>query len=210
MLKRFNNIEISEKISSENSIVYVRILYLQPKFVEMSKFQFPIPQHIKQGMTLLPTPMHTKGGDIVPYPEHVLQRYADMREMKQRVVVRYEESLDADFYPDHTRYVMTVLYMSADADLEIIFAAARHLGMVGHYDIKRVYKEELDDRYEKNCLMAYYQCPTERVDVDYDTYLELPVVTGIEQRRKIWEGLFEAAGYRVEYGKVLNARYVKI
>lgn len=163
----------------------------------MSQFQIPIASDIRSAMTI---------------------RNEDMRLIKRRVLVRIEEELDDVTFKQGERcqYVLGVVCMSSDADLHLIMAAARHLGLLSRYDVERQYKEKLDEQYEKNFIEVRLECGYEDVCVGIDTFdgsavkATVPIMLSLDERRRIWLGLFEAAGYKVRWGGTLNVRKTHI
>lgn len=181
----------------------------------MSQFQIPIPGAIRQRMTIQPPLPYTADGVLLRASDGETVRYEDMRMMKQMVTVRIEEELesrDSLTLAGSPSYVLGIVCMSNEADLEVVLSAARHLGLLSRYEIVRTYKEALDDRYEKNYIEVRLECGEEMLAVAEDVLdgspvrETVPLMVSLGERRQIWLGLFEAAGYRVQWGGTLNVR----
>lgn len=144
-------------------------------------------------------------------------RYEDLRLMKQRTIVRIEEEKDIRNRNDMShRYTLGIVCLSNDADLEVILAAARHLGLLDSYEVVRRYKEALDERYEKNFIEISLSVGTVELAISSDIidgspHCEtVPLMLSLGERRRIWLDLFEAAGYKVQWGGTLNVRRTHI
>lgn len=193
-------------------------IFASQNSLDMSLFQIPIPKNVRQSMTIQPPLPHTEDGVLLYPSDSEIQRYEDYRQMKQRVTVRIEEEADErNWEPGkHCRYILGVVCMSSDADLLVILAAARHLGLISRYEIIRKYKEELDERYEKNFIEVSVESGYTDIQIGIDTYdnspvvNEVPVMISLEERKHVWLGLFEAAGYKVKWGGTLNVRKTHI
>lgn len=183
----------------------------------MSQFQIPIPNAVRERMSVSPPPAWSQDGEVLPVPEAEVRRYADLRLMKQRAVVRIEEDIDDTRWgvAGHN-YILGVVCMPNDADLKVILAAARHLGLLERYELIRDYKERLDERYEKNFVEIRVSVGCEVLRVTSDVVDGSPrnetfsIMLSLGERRQIWLGLFEAAGYRVQWGGTLNVRKTHI
>lgn len=184
----------------------------------MSQFSIPITPEARRSMTLLPPPPYTPDGDILCPSDDVVSRYGDIRQMKQRTMVRIEEELyEVAAHADgNVYYILTVVCMSSRADLDVILASARHLGLVSRADVIYDYKEELDPQYEKNCIEVRCEIGYETLQTAVDGFddsavmRDYPIRLSLGERRRIWMGLFEAAGYRAQWGGTLNVRKTHI
>lgn len=160
-------------------------------------------------MTLSPPPSYTKDGDLLYVTDaDILRRYADMAAMKSRRLVYVEERLDVSRDPEtSTCFRMLLRCMSSEADLELIFSAASALGLVGaHWRVEEGYEEALSERYEHSYVEVRYESGTYIQSLDDEEFRALPVYLSAFERKRIWMGLFEAAGYKVKWGNALNVR----
>lgn len=160
-------------------------------------------------MTLLPPPSYTKDGRLLPVTDpDTLRRYADMAAMKRRSWIYVEERLDVS--KDHdtdTCFRMLIRCMSSDADLELVFSAASELGLVGaHWRTDWGFEEALSEQYERNYVEVRYESGTFVQNLDDEEFRVLPIYLSASERRRIWMGLFEAAGYKVKWGDALNVK----
>lgn len=183
----------------------------------MSQFQIPVPSAVRQRMSIAPTPLYSADGTVIGMSAREASHYEDLRLMKQRTTIRIEEELDDWNRIDMShRYILGIVCLSNDADLEVILAAARHLGLLDRYEVLRRYKEALDDRYEKNFIEIRLSVGTVELAVSSDIVdgsprcETVPLMLSLGERRRIWLGLFEAAGYKVQWGGTLNVRRTHI
>lgn len=166
-----------------------------------------ISQDVRNLMSICPPPLTTPDGEVLPYPASFVQRYEDVRAMKQRSPIYIEEELDdSEDYHTTTKFRMLIRCLSSDADLRVIMAAAQHLELVSQYTIKRGENDQLDPAFEIDYYEVLYTLSRHSVMIDDN--VERQVYTDITQqeRKAIWICLFEAAGYKVSWGNALNIR----
>lgn len=163
--------------------------------------------NVREQMTVCPPPNTTPEGDVLPYPKSYVQRYADLRAMKQAHPIYIEEDLDdSEEYHTTTKFRMLIRCLSSDADLQVIMAAAKHLDLVSQYTIKRGENDQLDPSLEISYLEILYTIGNHTVcigdELEHIVYFSLSK----DERARMWVGLFEAAGYRVKWGNALNIK----
>lgn len=142
----------------------------------------------------------------MPYAEDVLRRCDDQARWKQSFTVYVEDVLEdaCRQYGVAPRFLMVIRGMSCTADLYIILCAARHLGLTSHYSVNVGYNERLSDEYERGYIEVSYTAGIRVVELDDETMVEEPIALSETERRNIWTGLFEAAGYRVSFGNATS------
>lgn len=180
-----------------------------PKFTNKTMYARgeAIPSSVRSAMTIMPPPMITDDGGFVEYDPQFVQKYEDLRHMKQRFIVYVEERIDEDAAErDNYRYEMIVRCMSCIEDMQVILAAAKHLMLIGTYQLRRGENDKLDIELENNYIEVNMTAPFENIQLDDDNAIFKPVLYDADFRRSVWIGLFESAGYRVSWGNALNIK----
>ena len=173
-----------------------------------------IPQSIKDGMTIMPPPVSTLDGDLLPYPAEYAQHYADLAAIKRQHPIYIEEHVEdenAKGFASHLCYQMTIRCMSSAEDLRVILDAAAHLGLISTYRIERGEVDTLDPELEMNYIVVHSSIGSVDMNITEGApVVNVPIYVQDRKRKEIWIGLFDAAGYRVEWGNALNIRKRKL
>jgi len=180
-----------------------------PKFTNKTMYARgeAIPSSVRSAMTIMPPLMHTEDGGFIQYAPQFVQKYEDMRQMKQRFTIYVEERINEEAANMETyRYEMMVRCMSCIADMQVILAAAKHLGLIGSFQLRRDENDKLDAEFESNYIEVETSAPFENIQLDEDNAVFKSILYDADFRKGVWIGLFEAAGYRVSWGNALNIK----
>lgn len=149
-----------------------------------------------------------------PLPEEQQQRYASYLAEKKRHPIYIEEDIDDYAYPDDrtlTHRLLRIRCMPSDYDLSVIIAAAKHMLLLDKAEVIRTCNEDISDVYERTLVEVHYTTATQVITERIDRYTgninrRIDVKVDANYRNACWRNLFEAAGYRVKWGNVLNIR----
>lgn len=174
----------------------------------MSNFANSISTFDRENMTISPPPAYDSNGNLLSYTDEMKAKYRDWSIVKSSIKVYIEESASNSMhgYGKLLRYTLMIRCVASDADLRVIANAAKHLGMLEHYRIERGYVENLDGSLEKNYAEIHCDCGIAIMDVDSEIAESVPIYIPAAKRKTIWMELFQAAGYNVTWGKVLNVK----
>ena len=175
----------------------------------MSQYIHHISKEVRESMTVCPPPVYTLDGRIMPYSDDMMSRYADMAEMKRRLLIHVCDEYDYGYAQQgQAQYQMHMIIrcMSCDADLEVILRAALHLGLIGRYSVERKRRDGLDASLEAGYIEVKYCAADVCIDVDQEYHVHTALHIDYRERQRIWQGLFEAMGYRVRFDGAMNIR----
>lgn len=162
---------------------------------------------VKSAMTIMPLPMRTDDGEVVPYAQEFVQRYADLADMKRKFRVYVEEYVQDDSRgDDYIQYAMIVRGLSNDADMQLILNAAKHMCIISSWSMRRCENDHLDSSLDPNYIEVCMRPYMETILIDDGYVVHKPLLLSAEFRNKIWIELFEAAGYIVCWGNAINVK----
>lgn len=174
----------------------------------MSSFNIKIDDRDRENCTVPPPPEQRKDGSLVQVYPLGAKRYADLAMMKDGMTVYVDEELDTYDHPGSLRhYRMMIRRMPYRADLNILMSAAMHMNLISKWKVEYAEHESLDPHLERGYWDVSYEIANEQMMADADMRVVADVYVPYSLRRKVWQELFEALHYHVQWGSsVLNVR----
>lgn len=190
------------------------------KSISMSSFATVIPLSVRTNMTLCPPPIYDGEGTLYDLAPDMVQRASDLAIVKRQHPVYIDEELDSYVHPGtKEHYRMTLRCLPYPADVELLTLAAEHMHLGRDFVVSYERREDLDPSLEATYVSISYRAAVVKNEcghvhperfptkLDADTTGEIPVIIDYWLRRRIWNELFEAMGYKVVWGnRVLNIK----